>query len=132
MLDIPGAVVEGKAQLIGIRDRVRNDLEGSCPTPNSSMVPGGKRLISATNPDPKDAAELLRVCLQCGIPKTYSHSRGMVCPVCGDRPTAEQNVSEKTKGSTVKDKEKLKRMKGQSSHATWKSETEMQLRQQYD
>lgn len=24
------------------------------------MIPGGKRLISATNPDPKDAAELLR------------------------------------------------------------------------
>lgn len=72
------------------------------------------------------------MCLQCGIPKTYSHSRGMVCPVCGDRPTAEQKVSDKMKGSTVKDKEKLKRMKGQSSHATWKSETEMQLRQQYD
>ncbi|XP_065008773.1 uncharacterized protein LOC135639013 [Musa acuminata AAA Group] len=131
--DLPaGAVVEAKAQLIGIRDRVRNDVEGSCPTSNSSMIPGGKRLISATNPDPKDAAELLRVCLQCGIPKTYSHSRGMVCPVCGDRPIAEQKVSDKTKGSTVKDKEKLKRMKGQSSHATWKTETEMQLRQQYD
>ncbi|URE04471.1 hypothetical protein MUK42_19406 [Musa troglodytarum] len=59
--DLPaGAVVEAKAQLIGIRDRVRNDVEGSCPTPDSGMVPGGKRLISATNPDPKDAAELLR------------------------------------------------------------------------
>lgn len=40
--------------------------------------------------------------------------------------------SEKKKGSTIKDKEKNKRMKGQSSHATWKSETEMQLRQQFD
>ncbi|CAL9753164.1 unnamed protein product, partial [Musa acuminata subsp. burmannicoides] len=58
--DLPaGAVVEAKAQLIGIRDRVRNDVEGSCPTSNSGMIPGGKRLISATNPDPKDAAELL-------------------------------------------------------------------------
>eukprot|EP00899_Mesostigma_viride_P009941 jgi/Mesvir1/18949/Mv18918-RA.1 len=34
--------------------------------------------------------------------------------------------------ATIKDKERLKRMKGQSTHATWKSETEMQLRQTYD
>lgn len=33
---------------------------------------------------------------------------------------------------TVKEREKLKRKKGQSSHATWKPETWMQLRQQYD
>ncbi len=31
-----------------------------------------------------------------------------------------------------KDKEKSKRMMGQSSHASWKSEAEMVLRQQYD
>lgn len=31
-----------------------------------------------------------------------------------------------------KDKEKDKRLKGQSSHAAWKSEAEMVLRQQYD
>ena len=31
-----------------------------------------------------------------------------------------------------KDREKQKRTKGQSSHATWKSEAEMVLRQQYD
>ena len=73
-----------------------------------------------------------RMCLQCGIPKTYSNARGMVCPVCGDRPPADPSNETKKKGSTVKDKEKSKRMKGQSSHATWKSETEMQLRQQFD
>lgn len=57
----------------------------------------------------------------------------MVCPQCNDRPPLDQmNESEKKKGSTIKDKEKNKRMKGQSSHATWKSETEMQLRQQFD
>lgn len=57
----------------------------------------------------------------------------MTCPVCGDRPPADpKKEPEKKKGSTVKEKEKSKRMKGQSSHATWKSETEMQLRQQYD
>lgn len=33
---------------------------------------------------------------------------------------------------TVKEREKLKRKKGQSSHATWKPETWMQLRQQFD
>ena len=33
---------------------------------------------------------------------------------------------------TIKDKEKQKRMKGQSSHHTWKSETFMLLRQQFD
>lgn len=71
------------------------------------------------------------MCLQCGIPKTYSNARGMVCPTCGDRPVDPTNDSKK-KGSTVKDKEKSKRMKGQSSHATWKSETEMHLRQQFD
>ena len=31
-----------------------------------------------------------------------------------------------------KDKEKDKRMRGQSSHISWKSEAEMALRQQYD
>lgn len=31
-----------------------------------------------------------------------------------------------------KDREKEKRDKGQSTHATWKSEAEMLLRQQYD
>lgn len=31
-----------------------------------------------------------------------------------------------------KDKEKSKRAMGQSSHASWKSEAEMVLRQQYD
>lgn len=64
-----GVVVEAKAQLVGIRDRVRSDVEGSYPS--SSVVPPqkgstagtveeGKRVASATNPDAKDAAELLR------------------------------------------------------------------------
>lgn len=74
-----------------------------------------------------------RMCVQCGIPKTFSNARGMVCPVCGDRPPVDpNNDAAKKKGSLIKDKEKNKRMKGQSSHATWKSETEMQLRQQFD
>lgn len=36
------------------------------------------------------------------------------------------------KRQDTKDKEKQKRMRGQSSHAEWKSEAEMMLRQQYD
>ncbi|KAI0495484.1 hypothetical protein KFK09_021785 [Dendrobium nobile] len=127
-------VLESKPQLVGIRDRVRSDIEASSPALTTGTTNGeGKRVISASNPDAKDAADLLRMCLQCGIPKTYSHTRGIVCPVCGDRPLSDPlNESEKKKGSTIKDKEKSKRMKGQSSHATWKSETEMQLRQQFD
>lgn len=81
---------------------------------------------------PKMHNSFHRMCLQCGIPKTYSSARGMVCPMCGDRPPADLDKEQKKKGSIIKDKEKSKRMKGQSSHASWKSETEMQLRQQFD
>ncbi|XVF44747.1 hypothetical protein PTKIN_Ptkin02bG0148900 [Pterospermum kingtungense] len=134
--DMPsGAVVEAKAQLVGIHERVRSDIGGSKPptsTVPSTTQDGVKRVASATNPNAEDAAELLRMCLQCGIPKTYSSARGMVCPMCGDRPRADTDKEPKKKGSAIKDKEKSKRMKGQSSHATWKSETEMQLRQQFD
>uniref|UniRef100_A0A5B7A342 Uncharacterized protein n=1 Tax=Davidia involucrata TaxID=16924 RepID=A0A5B7A342_DAVIN len=140
--DLPsGTVMEAKAQLVGIHERVRSDIEGNVP-PTSSVQPngslsttqgGGKRVATATNPNAEDAADLLRMCLQCGIPKTYSNARGMVCPVCGDRPPVDPDKEEvKKKGSAIKEKEKSKRMKGQSSHATWKSETEMQLRQQFD
>ncbi|KAK4783892.1 hypothetical protein SAY86_018260 [Trapa natans] len=133
--DLPvGAVMEAKAQLVGIHERVRSDMEGGAGTqpPAPSIQAEGKRVMTAANPNAEDAAELLRMCLQCGIPKTYSNARGMVCPVCGDRPKTEASSESKKKGSTIKDKEKNKRMKGQSSHATWKSETEMQLRQQFD
>ncbi|PON39087.1 hypothetical protein TorRG33x02_343620 [Trema orientale] len=133
--DLPaGAVMEAKAHLVGIHERVRSDIEGNQPPTStvSSTAPGDKRVITAANPNAEDAADLLRMCLQCGIPKTYSSTRGMVCPVCSDRPPADPSNETKKKGSTVKDKEKSKRMKGQSSHATWKSETEMQLRQQFD
>ncbi|KAF6164969.1 hypothetical protein GIB67_005338 [Kingdonia uniflora] len=139
--DLPtGAVMEAKAQLVGIPDRVRSDIDGSPASvpfqrDSTSTVTGeGKHVVSATNPDAKDAANLLRMCLQCGIPKTFVNGKGMVCIVCGDRPPMDLSAieSEKKKGSTIKDKEKNKRMKGQSSHASWKSETEMQLRQQFD
>lgn len=133
--DLPaGAVVESKANLVGLHERVRSDIGDSKPpstSASSTVQDGAKRVVSAANPNAEDAAELLRMCLQCGIPKTFSNARGMVCPVCSDRPPAETPDSKK-KGSTVKDKEKSKRMRGQSSHASWKSETEMHLRQQFD
>ncbi|XP_004504781.1 uncharacterized protein [Cicer arietinum] len=133
--DLPtGAVVEAKAQLVGIHERVRSDINGGQPPTSAALSTSeaDKRVPTATNPNAEDAAELLRMCLQCGIPKTYSSARGMVCPVCGDRPPQDASAESKKKGSTIKDKEKSKRMKGQSSHASWKSETEMQLRQHFD
>ncbi|GMH02995.1 hypothetical protein Nepgr_004834 [Nepenthes gracilis] len=145
--DIPaGAVVEAKAQLVGIHERVRSDIDGNFPSTSSTQPlkgssgssgtapEGAKRVSAASNPDAEDAAQQLRLCLQCGVPKTYSSARGLVCPVCGDHPPPSSGVDQgKRKGSsTIKDKEKIKRMRGQSSHATWKSETEMQLRQQFD
>ncbi|GAV71854.1 hypothetical protein CFOL_v3_15343 [Cephalotus follicularis] len=134
--DLPASVVvEAKPQLVGMHERVRSDIESNQPptkSVSSTAEGGGKRVATATNPDAQDAADLLRMCLQCGIPKTFSNTRGMVCPVCGDRPATDASNEPKKKGSVIKDKEKSKRMKGQSSHATWKSETEMQLRQQFD
>lgn len=132
-----GAVVESKPQLTGIHERVRSDIGNSSAQgqSNASSVTaqGGKRISTAANPGAGDAAELFRMCLRCGVPKTYSHGKGVVCPICSDRPPEETDKeSTKKKGSTMKDKEKSKRMKGQSSHASWKSETEMQLRQQFD
>ncbi|CAM8951500.1 unnamed protein product [Rhodiola kirilowii] len=136
-----GAVLESKPQLVEIRDRVRSDVGGTLAAPSAQHQKGpvspiqseGKRVATAANPNPEDAADLLRMCLQCGIPKTFTTGKGMVYPVCNDRPPANPNKeAEKKKGSTIKDKEKNKRMKGHSSHASWKSETEMQLRQQFD
>ncbi|KAJ6342764.1 hypothetical protein OIU78_010646 [Salix suchowensis] len=133
--DLPSrAVVEAKPLLVGIQERVRSDIGAHEPPSSvpSTIEEGIKRVPTATNPSAEDAAELLRMCLQCGVPKTFSGARGMVCPICGDRPPNDTSNESKKKGSTIKDKEKSKRMKGQSSHAAWKSETEMQLRQQFD
>ena len=63
-----GAVMEAKAQLVGIHERVRSDIEGNTPStssvqPNSSSSSaqgGAKRMATATNPNAEDAAELLR------------------------------------------------------------------------
>ncbi|CAN7023099.1 unnamed protein product [Brassica rapa subsp. trilocularis] len=118
-------VVEAKPQLVGIHERVRNDIDA--PPPSSEN--GEKQISTATNPNAEEAAYLLRMCL-CGMPKTYTSTRGMVCPVCGDRPLPDSDA--KKRGSAIKDKEKSKRMRGQSSHASWKSETEMKLRQHFD
>ncbi|XP_019168665.1 PREDICTED: uncharacterized protein LOC109164599 [Ipomoea nil] len=137
--DLPsGAVVEAKPQLVGIHERVRSDVEGTMPKTSTgqrsvSLAGSATSATAQGGKSSEDAADLMRICLTCGIPKTYSHSRGIVCPMCGDRPASDANTEAgKKKGSTIKDKEKSKRMKGQSSHASWKSETEMALRQQFD
>ena len=57
--------MEAKAQLVGIRDRVRSDVEGSSPAPATANTTGeGKRVVSASNPEAKDAADLLRYSLR--------------------------------------------------------------------
>ncbi|KAJ8747603.1 hypothetical protein K2173_011411 [Erythroxylum novogranatense] len=97
----------------------KDDVEANQPPmPRAPSTKNESQKLAPTvsNPSAEDAAELLRMCLQCGVPKTFSNAREWF----------------KKKGSTIKDKEKTKRMKGQSTHATWKSETEMQLRQQFD
>ncbi|MES1918773.1 hypothetical protein MHBO_000683 [Bonamia ostreae] len=45
------------------------------------------------------------------------------------KPVDKEKIREKT---AMKKKERAKRMKGQSSISTWKSEGEMKLRQQFD
>lgn len=66
---IIGAVLEAKAQLVGIHERVRSDIEGNL-LPTSTLQPqkdslstthvGVKRVATAMNPNMEDAAELLR------------------------------------------------------------------------
>ena len=54
--------MESKPQLVGIHERVRSDLGGSQPptSTGSSAEPGGKRVVTAANPNAEDAADLLR------------------------------------------------------------------------
>lgn len=62
-----GAVVESKAQLVGLHERVRSDVGGGIPKAatgqgNASVgtVQGGKSVATASYPGAEDAAELLR------------------------------------------------------------------------
>ncbi|CAN6864194.1 unnamed protein product, partial [Brassica oleracea] len=50
-----GVVVEAKPQLVGIHERVRNDIDA--PPPSSEN--GEKRISTATNPNAEEAADLL-------------------------------------------------------------------------
>lgn len=53
--------MEAKAQLVGIHERVRSDIEGNhTPSSVSSTTQGVKRVATATNPNAEDAADLLR------------------------------------------------------------------------
>ncbi|CAI5468798.1 unnamed protein product [Closterium sp. Yama58-4] len=123
----PAAAVEGGDEAAEGSDAANGD------------APHGRKAVGVSMPPKADAVDLLRICPTCQVPKTPSSGQGVVCPICRDRPAGGADVAagrEKAKkrdgDSKVKDKEKSKRMKGQSSHATWKSETEMQLRQTYD
>jgi hypothetical protein len=60
-----GAVVEAKAQLVGIHERVRSDINGGQPPTPAALITSepSKRVPTATNPNAEDAAELLRYAL---------------------------------------------------------------------
>lgn len=61
LLIVLGSVVEAKAQLVGIHERVRSDMGGNQPASSVSItIQGAKRVATATNPNAEDAAELLR------------------------------------------------------------------------
>lgn len=116
------AVVQAKPQVSNVEQDAAN-----------AAIAAKKRAPGAGLPPAEDAANLLRMCANCGVPKTYSGAKeGMVCPVCGDRPVVAGAEEKSKRGNKVKDKEHSKRMKGQSAHSTWKSESEMHLRQQFD
>ena len=59
-------------------------------------------------------------------------SKGATHPMSVEDFVGKGGASLPRKRQERKDKEKAKRMRGQSSHDTWKSEAEMALRQQYD
>ena len=50
-----GVVMEAKPQLVGIHERVRNDIDAP-----SSSENGEKRISTAANPNAEEAADLLR------------------------------------------------------------------------
>ncbi|VFQ96345.1 unnamed protein product [Cuscuta campestris] len=109
--DLPsGVVVEAKAHLVGIHERVRSDVEGIIP-----KKPNGQRNLSSAS-------------AQGGNSSVRNPNAELASALLRDTNTE----ADKKKGSTIKDKEKVKRMRGQSSHASWKSETEMILRQHFD
>lgn len=50
-----GVVMEAKPQLVGIHERVRNDIDAP-----PSTVSGEKRISTASNPNAEESADLLR------------------------------------------------------------------------
>ncbi|KEP64611.1 UNVERIFIED_CONTAM: hypothetical protein HHA_305600 [Hammondia hammondi] len=67
------------------------------------------------------------------VPLVGIEGRGGYKKAADEEKETANKAGEKRKANlTVKEREKLKRMKGQSSHATWKPELWMQLRQQFD
>ncbi|GBG88417.1 hypothetical protein CBR_g47116 [Chara braunii] len=118
-------------------------VESVQPVKNGEAQQG--RVYGVLMPTKDGASQLLRICDRCGIPKTFSNSfGGLVCPQCKGRALtaaavgggggggaaagskgAEEADAKEGDGKrkfTVKDREKSKRMRGQSSHASWKSQ----------
>lgn len=76
----PGAVLEGKPQLVAIRDRVRSDVEGSTPSSGHVTLGETKRVITAANPGAQDAAELLRYLFFLWVTKTSQRVKCLDSP----------------------------------------------------
>lgn len=104
--DVPdAAVIEGKAK----KYKANEAVGGSAVCSNAQIAMLGGQVSSKQAPvknSPSDVSEFL-----------HKGVGGALLP---------------RKGVDRKDKEKEKREKGQSTHAHWKSEAEMLLRQQYD
>lgn len=75
-LSFIGAVVESKAQLVGIHERVRSDIESNVSQGQSSgsavSAQGGKRFATVANPNAEDAAELLRCVFQLSSAESHN------------------------------------------------------------
>jgi len=71
-----------------------------------------------------------------GLDPRQEHIRKLANDILEKERTSllKQKVNAKSQGKpqTVKDREKMKRVKGQSSHQTWKPEEMMKMRQEYD
>ncbi|XP_026190051.1 uncharacterized protein LOC34622145 [Cyclospora cayetanensis] len=101
----------------------------------SGPVGGGSRM-------PKKKSQQVYVGLPVGVgwhvPLVGVEGRGGYKPAAGEaedeggRKKEDPDGGRQKRALTIKEKERLKRKKGQSSHATWKPEAWMQLRQQFD
>eukprot|EP00923_Selenidium_pygospionis_P016041 GHVN01028096.1.p1 GENE.GHVN01028096.1~~GHVN01028096.1.p1 ORF type:complete len:206 (-),score=42.36 GHVN01028096.1:1041-1658(-) len=124
------------------RDFAQNDTAQDRAVLRLDRVPASSSLNPDDRPSNLDSQDAQAAMREFGLP---DHSWHVPVPlttiVSGRKKTVEEVEKNKQKRerekesqptSRVKDKEKVKRQKGQSTHDSWKSETWMKLRQQFD